>query len=197
MNSRDEYARDRDGRILTDRFGRPVRRRPAPGPASNTTPTDSGSGQKPAPPRYVRSNIPDAAGQHRSPAPGSEHGRRERAQLPEPPRYRQAPPADTPQRPRHSRGGYAQRPAAAPSKARTARRTRRPSRVARTSSPRARPPPGRRVTGSTRSPRAGRAEAPTGVAPAASRSAWSRAVAVPGAQAGPAHHGVASASAGS
>ncbi|CAQ04086.1 LCP family protein [Corynebacterium urealyticum] len=131
MNSRDEYARDRDGRILTDRFGRPVRRRPAPGPASNATSSTPGPGPTPAPPRYVRSNIPDAAGQRPSPAPGPERGRHERlqrperseraeglhrperTQRPEPPRYRQAPSAETPQ-PGHRREGYAPRPAAAP-----------------------------------------------------------------------------------
>ena len=84
-----------------------------------------------------------------------------------------------------------------PSKARTVRRAQRHSRVVHISSPHARPQPDPRVTASTRSPRAGRAGAQTGVAPAANRNAWSRAVAVPDAQAGPAHHGVASASAGS
>src|SRR5699024_9321304 len=125
MNSRDEYARDRDGRILTDRFGRPVRRRPAPDPASNAGSSAPGPRPKPAPPRYVRSNIPDGAGQRPSPAPGSEHGRHERPQRaegnqraartrnPEPPRYRLAPVADTPQ-PHHRREGYTPHPATAP-----------------------------------------------------------------------------------
>ncbi|MDN6477526.1 MAG: LytR family transcriptional regulator, partial [Corynebacterium variabile] len=56
----DNYARDHLGRVLRDRFGNPVPRRPEARPEDNSTrmygdaPSPQGPGDQPAPPQYRR-----------------------------------------------------------------------------------------------------------------------------------------------
>lgn len=134
MNSRDEFARDRNGRIITDRFGRPVRRRPATPPADG----------QPAPRRQPRREIP------RQDIP-----RREVPPAAEPPRYVSAPPqySQPPQygQPQYGQPQYGQPsgPGAVGGRSDFAR----PQRPPRQAPPRQTPP---RHTPPTRAPRGGR-----------------------------------------